>query len=98
MSTCTVYTAVDLSAAMSHLDDLFADYPEHLTVPDVAHILGIQRSTVYKWLNEGTIPAYKVSSSWVILREELKERVASGRNLPREDDPEAPAPESGEPR
>jgi excisionase family DNA binding protein len=44
--------------------------------------LRIQVPTAYKWLREGTIPAYKVGSTWVILRDELKELVASGHNLP----------------
>jgi len=67
--------------AMSHLDDLFADYPEQLNVQQVSEVLGIQRSTVYKWLKEGTIPAYQVGATWVILRDEVKEAVARGRNL-----------------
>lgn len=65
---------------MNHLDNLFANYPEHLSVADVTAILGIQRSTAYKWLKEGTIPAYQVGATWVILRDEVKNAVAAGRN------------------
>ncbi len=72
---------LDSVGSMSHLDDLFSAYPEHLSVPQVSEILGVQRSTVYKWLKEGTIPAYQVGTTWVILRDEVKEIVASGRNL-----------------
>jgi excisionase family DNA binding protein len=66
---------------MNHLDDLFADYPANLTVAQVSEVLGIGRATTYKWLNEGTIPAYRIGSSWVILRDEVKDVIAAGRNL-----------------
>lgn len=66
---------------MSHLDDLFADYPANLTVTQLSEVLGIGRATTYKWLNEGTIPAYRVGNTWLILRDEVKDLIASGRNL-----------------
>ena len=75
---------------MSHLDDLFADYPEHLSVQQVCDLLGIKRATAYKWLKAGTIPAYQVGTAWVILRDEVKELIASGRNLPRDEPPTHP--------
>ena len=78
----------DWEALMSHLDDLFAGYGDHLTVAELGELLGIKVPTAYKWLREGTIPGYKVGSQWMILRDEVKELVASGRNLPREDDPQ----------
>jgi excisionase family DNA binding protein len=66
---------------MNHLDDLFADYPANLTVAQVSEVFGIGRATTYKWLNEGTIPAYRIGSSWVILRDEVKDAIAAGRNF-----------------
>ncbi len=72
---------MDVFYEMSHLDDLFADYPANLTVAQLSEVLGIGRATTYKWLNEGTIPAYRVGSSWVILRDEVKDFIAAGRNL-----------------
>jgi excisionase family DNA binding protein len=66
---------------MSHLDNLFADLPAILNVSQTAKVLGIQRSTVYKWLNEGVLPGYKVGSAWVILRDEVRDTIRSGRNL-----------------
>jgi len=82
--------------AMSRLDDLFADLPASMTVTQTAEILGIRRSTAYKWLNDGTIPAYRVGSTWVILRDELKDLIASGRNLTREDAPHEDGPPGDE--
>lgn len=81
---------------MSHLDDLFEGYPEQLTVSELAEILRIRVPTAYKWLREGTIPAYKVGSAWVILRDEVKDTVASGRNLPFEPPTAAREEEQGE--
>lgn len=66
---------------MNRLDDLFADYPAHLSVGQMAEVLGISRPTAYKWLNEGTVPAYRVGGAWVILRDEVKDLIAAGRNL-----------------
>lgn len=80
---------------MSHLDDLFEDFPEHLSVQQVSDVLGIKRATTYKWLNDGTIPAYRVGSAWVILRDEVKDAIASGRNMPRTETP--PPPDVDEP-
>jgi len=78
----------------NHLDELFARYPEHLSVPQLADVLGIRPSTAYKWLQTGVIPAYKVGGAWVILRDEVRDLVASGRNLPA--DP-SPPPSTGSP-
>ena len=72
---------MDITTAMSRLDDLFADYPARLSVTQVSEILGIGRATTYTWLNEGKIPGFKVHGAWVILRDELKDLIASGRNL-----------------
>jgi len=66
---------------MSRLDDLFADYPARLSVGQLAEVLGVGRATAYKWLNDGTIPAYRVGGVWVILRDEVKDLIAAGRNF-----------------
>lgn len=78
---------------MSRLDDLFADYPARLSVTQVSEILGIGRATTYTWLNEGKIPGFKVHGAWVILRDELKDLIASGRNLAPPDDDVGPVEE-----
>ena len=65
----------------NRLDELFDRYPEHLTVPELADVLGVKRSTAYKWLQDGIVPAYKVGGAWVILRDEIRDLLASGRNL-----------------
>jgi excisionase family DNA binding protein len=66
----------------SRLDELFGRYPEHLSVPQLADVLGVRPSTAYKWLQTGIVPGYKVGGAWIILRDEVRDLVASGRNLP----------------
>lgn len=68
------------------LDEVFSNYPTHLSVPQLAELLGIRPPTAYKWLSEGKVPAYKVAGTWVILRDEVKDLIASGRHLPAEPD------------
>ena len=54
------------------LDELFEGLPRHLTVEQLAYVLGVSRPTAYNWLNRDAIPAYKVENTWVILRDEVK--------------------------
>jgi excisionase family DNA binding protein len=86
MSSGSVYLSVYRPIPMSHLDDLFARYAVTMSVPEVAEVLGRPRSTIYKWLGDGTIPGAKVAGSWVIFRDEIKDLIASGRNLPTKDE------------
>jgi excisionase family DNA binding protein len=39
---------------------------------------------VYQWIHQGTIPAYKLGATWIILRDELRDAIASGSNLAQE--------------
>ena len=65
----------------SRLDELFGDLPKKLDVPQVADLLGMTTQGVYKWIHSGTIPAYKLGATWIILRDELRDAIASGSNL-----------------
>lgn len=66
---------------VSHLDTLFEGLPERLGVNQVAELLGVSTKGVYVWLKEGVIPGYQVGGrSWLILRDELKDAIAAGRN------------------
>jgi excisionase family DNA binding protein len=58
---------------VSRLDDLFEGLPTHLSVDQLADVLGITRPTVYRYLQRGVLPAYKLEGSWVILRDEIKD-------------------------
>ena len=64
----------------SHLDSLFEGLPPKLDATQVAELLGMTTKGVYKWINEGTIPAYKLGGSWMVLRDELRDTIAAGSN------------------
>lgn len=61
------------------LDDLFKDLPERVTVEQVAETLGLTNKAVYRYLSTQVIPGYKVGRHWLILRDEVKDAVASSR-------------------
>ena len=65
----------------SRLDELFDDLPKKLDVPQVADLLGMTKKGVYQWIHQGVIPAYKLGATWIILRDELRDAIASGSNL-----------------
>jgi len=65
---------------VSRLDDLFAPYPEHLTVEQLAEVLGVTKLTAYRWLQRGIVPGYKVDRAWLILRDEVRDHLVAGRN------------------
>lgn len=67
---------------MTRLDDLFAPYPKHLDIDQLCGVLDISRVTAYKWLKSGKVPAFVVEGRWKILRDDVKDLVAKGSNLP----------------
>lgn len=67
---------------MTRLDDLFAPYPPHLSVDQLAAVLGVKAQTAYKWLQTGLVPGYKVGGAWVVLRDEIRDHLATQRNVP----------------
>lgn len=69
-----------IGSTVSDLDALFAPYPEKLSIDEAAAVLGISKKTAYKYLSDGTIPAYKFGSSWIILRDDLKGKLMDGSN------------------
>lgn len=69
-----------IGSAVSDLDALFAPYPEKLSIDEAAAVLGISKKTAYKYLSDGTIPAYKFGNSWIILRDDLKAKLMDGSN------------------
>lgn len=69
-----------IGSTVSDLDALFAPYPEKLSIDEAATVLGISKKTAYKYLSDGTIPAYKFGNSWIILRDDLKGKLMDGSN------------------
>lgn len=58
---------------MSQLDRVFADLPDLLSVRELAEITGKDRTTMYRWLQKGKIPASrKADSTWLISRDAVR--------------------------
>lgn len=65
---------------MTALEELFSDLPETIVPNDVAQRLGLTKQGVYIWLRDGTIPGYKMGSSWFIIKAELIAELKKGSN------------------
>ncbi|MBP7934617.1 MAG: PTS sugar transporter subunit IIA [Phycisphaerae bacterium] len=50
-----------------------------LTVRDAARILSVSEKTIYRWINQGSVPAYKVNEQYRFNRAELLEWATSRR-------------------
>jgi excisionase family DNA binding protein len=63
------------------LDEHFAGYPTHLSVDQLAEVLGLgSREVAYRRLREGKIPAMNIEGRWLILRDEVKDWARSHYN------------------
>jgi excisionase family DNA binding protein len=51
-----------------------------MTVKEVAALLRVSPQTLYKMLEQGTIPAVKVGSQWRFDRDEVREWIRNGRS------------------
>jgi len=57
------------------LDELFEPYPTHLSVANLAAILGVTQKTAYEYLSSGELPVYRIGSKWLILRDEIRDYI-----------------------
>jgi excisionase family DNA binding protein len=53
-----------------------------LTLAEVAALLRVPKSTVYKLAQNGTVPAFKVGKHWRFLLEDIKSWLRSQGNSP----------------
>lgn len=49
-----------------------------VSVDDVARHLGVVRDTIYRWIEDKSLPAHKVGRLWKFKLEEVDEWVRSG--------------------
>ena len=49
-----------------------------LSVDDIKNYLGVNRDTIYKWIERKNMPAHKVGRLWKFKRDEVDEWVRSG--------------------
>jgi excisionase family DNA binding protein len=57
-----------------------------LTVPEIAEYLRVSRTTVWRWCNEGKLPAFKVGRHWRVHRSEFEKLV--GQTFGEQHEPE----------
>lgn len=62
------------------IDQLFEHVPPTLGPAEVAERLGTSQKTIYAWLRQGIIPGYKLGTTWLIIRDELKSTLRAGAN------------------
>jgi excisionase family DNA binding protein len=65
-----------------HLDDLFAALPTHLSVVQLSSVLGVTKKTAYEYLQVGDVPAYRIGTKWVILRDEVRDFMLASSTTP----------------
>ena len=58
---------------MSNRDQEDALHRELLTVQEVADHLRVSRVTVWRWCQQGILPAFRIGRSWRIHRDKLLE-------------------------
>ncbi|WP_046061734.1 methylation-associated defense system helix-turn-helix domain-containing protein MAD1 [Methylotuvimicrobium alcaliphilum] len=49
-----------------------------LSVEEICDYLGIKRDTVYKWINEKSMPAHRVGRLWKFKKEQVDAWVEAG--------------------
>jgi excisionase family DNA binding protein len=49
-----------------------AKFKQVMTVKEIAEYLGVHPMTIYKYVQEGKIPAFKIGASWRIRRDSIK--------------------------
>lgn len=59
---------------MSRFDDLVAELPDCLTSKDLTEIYDRGLRTIYSYLTDGVLPAYRLGINWVIVKAELQQR------------------------
>lgn len=57
----------------NYVTEMLARYPTHLSVSQLADVLGVTTKTAYDYLQSGELPAYRVCTKWVILRDEIRD-------------------------
>ncbi|MBZ5596034.1 MAG: helix-turn-helix domain-containing protein [Acidobacteriia bacterium] len=53
-----------------------------MTLKEVAEYLHLNERTIYKWAQDGTIPASKLGSTWRFRRSEIDVWVEQRKNVP----------------
>lgn len=49
-----------------------------LSVDDICNYLGVKRDTIYKWINEKSMPAHRVGRLWKFKKEQVDSWIEAG--------------------
>ncbi|MFC1588036.1 helix-turn-helix domain-containing protein [Planctomycetota bacterium] len=52
-----------------------------MTLPEVAEYLKVKERTIYRWAQEGKIPASKLGNMWRFLKTEIDEWISNHKNI-----------------
>jgi excisionase family DNA binding protein len=63
-----------------------ADEAVFLKAEEVADYLRVSRATIWRWCNEGRLPAFQIGREWRINKVELDRLIAQSGSLPRASD------------
>lgn len=61
-----------------------------LSVDEIAAHLGVKRDTIYKWIDEKSLPAHRLGRLWKFKKEEVDEWVLKGSAAERDPGPKRP--------
>ena len=50
-----------------------------LSIPEIAHHLGVSNDTIYKWIDKKRLPAHKIGRLWKFKKDEVDNWVRSGQ-------------------
>jgi excisionase family DNA binding protein len=63
-------------------DSYWSTFPDVLTFDQLERILGKVRVTVWRWLQNGTLPAHQVAGAWIVYKEEVRAKIARPDSRP----------------
>lgn len=49
-----------------------------LSVEEICNYLGVKRDTVYKWINEKSMPAHRIGRFWKFKKEQIDAWIEAG--------------------
>lgn len=63
------------------MNELFKDYPDIVNVQQISEMLHVSTPLVYRLLQDGTIPAKKVGTKYIIAKKSVIEFLLLGEEL-----------------
>ena len=61
-------------------DQFLTRFPDELSVPELAEILGKTTPTAYRWLAAGSLPGHRYANTWLVYKHEILQLLAQTTN------------------